>query len=218
MIGTISRLKSITPVTANQHFKTFNMPSSTLLIYILRRDLRLGDNPIFHEISKLKDKPYTHLLPVYVFPAQQLEVSGFIPKNSTEKSPYPEAKSAIGRFWRCGPLRAKFLSQSVWDLKESLENVGSGLVIRVGMQGEIVSNILDNVASQKGDIKVAGVWMTGEEGTEEKREERDIKNVCEKAGVEFKLFTDEKYYIDEYVLQIRLNLFSILFVLLTMLS
>lgn len=175
------------------------MPTPTLLIYLLRRDLRLKDNPIFHEIAKCKDDPYTHLLPLYVFPAQQLEVSGFIPEDSEEKSPYPEARSAIGGFWRCGPHRAKFLSESVWDLKECLEDVGSGLEIRVGLQGEVISKILDSLAKNDTQMKIGGVWMTAEEGTEEKREERDVKRACELAGVELKLFIDEKYYIDEYV-------------------
>jgi deoxyribodipyrimidine photo-lyase len=39
--------------------------------------------------------------------------------------------------------------------------------------------------------------MTEEEGIEEKREELDVKKTCEEHGVEFRLFKDEKYFIDE---------------------
>ena len=70
-----------------------------ILIYLLRRDLRLADNPIFHELARLNSqskKPFTHLLPVYVFPAQQVEVSGFVADG--ESSPYPEARSKVGGF------------------------------------------------------------------------------------------------------------------------
>jgi len=174
------------------------MPSTNILVYLLRRDLRLEDNPVFHELTKQKSPSYTHLLPLYVFSAQQIEVSGFIPKGTGAKSPYPEARSAIGGFWRCGPHRAKFLAESLWDLKETLKEAGSGLEARVGMVGEVIGKLLEGIAKEKeSDVKICGVWMTEEEGGEEKKEERDVRKACEEAGVEFKLFADEKYFIDE---------------------
>lgn len=175
------------------------MSSSRVLIYLLRRDLRLEDNPIFHEISTLSQKsqhPFTHLLPVYVFPAQQVEVSGFV-SSVDERCPFPEARSQTGGFWRCGPFRAKFLAESVWDLKSSLERVGSGLTIRVGMVGDVVTELLRHFQSIE-DVDVYGVWMTSEEGVEEKREEREVRRAVAEAGKEFKLWKDEKYFIDEY--------------------
>jgi deoxyribodipyrimidine photo-lyase len=173
------------------------MSSPRVLIYLLRRDLRLADNPILNEVSKSfyqSQHPFTHLLPVYVFAAQQIEVSGFL-SSDLERSPFPEARSNAAGFWRCGPHRARFLAESVWDLKKSLAGVGSGLEIRVGMAGQIIKELLD--AFQKENTEVAGVWMTDEEGVEEKREERDVKKAAEGAGANFKLWTDEKYYIDE---------------------
>jgi deoxyribodipyrimidine photo-lyase len=175
------------------------MSSSRVLIYLLRRDLRLEDNPIFHEISTLFQKsqhPFTHLLPVYVFSAQQVEVSGFV-SSADECCPFPEARSQTGGFWRCGPFRAKFLAESVWDLKSNLERVGSGLTIRVGMVGHVVTELLRHFQSIK-DVDVYGVWMTSEEGVEEKREEREARRAVAEAGKEFKLWKDEKYFIDEY--------------------
>lgn len=161
----------------------------------MRRDLRFQDNPVFHEVTNLKD--FTHLLPVYVFPAQQIEVSGFIPKNIGKKSPYPEARSAIGGFWRCGKHRVKFLAESIWDLKQTLEDVGSGLEIRVGMIGEVVKTLLEGFTNGSEKFKVGAVWMTRDETVEERIEERDVRSVCRDAGVEFRLFKDEKYFIDE---------------------
>jgi deoxyribodipyrimidine photo-lyase len=176
------------------------MPNSKTLVYLFRRDLRVADNPILQSLVKEKAHGYTHLLPIYVFPAQQLEVSGFIPLGSEEKSPYPEARSRVGGFWRCGPHRAKFLAESVWDLKRGLEEVGSGLYIRVGMVGEVIDNILKSK-----ELNVKGVWMTGEEGVEEKAEERDVKRACAAAGAECVIWVDEKYLIDEYVYFYRLS-------------
>jgi deoxyribodipyrimidine photo-lyase len=180
-----------------QSFSTIKMHASNVLVYLLRRNLRLEDNPVFYELAKQKPPIYTHLLPVYVFSAQQLEVSGFLPKDSETKSPYPEARSAVGGFWRCGPHRAKFLAESVWDLKEILEEVGSGLEIRVGMVGEVIRKMLEGVAKEECETKIGGVWMTEEEGGEEKREESDVRKACEEMGIYFKLFKDEKYFIDE---------------------
>ena len=175
------------------------MKSQGVLIYVLRRDLRLADNPIFHEIQKLSQqpqKPFTHVLPLYIFAAQQIEVSGFL-KNESSRSPYPEARSEVGGFWRCGPHRAKFLAESVWDLKERLQKVGSGLDIRVGTLGRVIEEILDQFKQEKQNVSVSAVWMTEEEGVEEKREERDVRRAAQKAGIDFRLWLDEKYFIDE---------------------
>lgn len=178
-------------------FSATEMSASKVLVYLMRRDLRVEDNPVFHELTKQKTLTYTHVLPLYVFSAQQIEVSGFLPKDTTTKSPYPEAKSAVGGFWRCGPHRAKFLAESVWDLKEQLEAAGSGLEIRVGVVGEVIRKMLEGFAEEEADFKIGGVWMTEEEAGEEKREERDVSKVCEEHGIEFRLFKDEKYFVDE---------------------
>ena len=176
------------------------MPSPRILIYLFRRDLRVTDNPILHEISKSyqqSEHPFTHLLPIYVFPAQQIEVSGFVP-SECERCPFPEARSNVAGFWRCGPHRATFLAESVWELKRSLEAIGSGLEIRVGMLGQVIKNLLDVYRQDAATGEVVGVWMTREEGVEEQREENNIRWAVESGGKSFKLWTDEKYYIDEY--------------------
>ncbi|KAK5175090.1 uncharacterized protein LTR77_000227 [Saxophila tyrrhenica] len=172
--------------------------SSRVLIYLLRRDLRLADNPIFHEIGKLNSqsqKPFTHLLPVYVFPAAQVEVSGFLASDD-QRSPYKEARSEVGHFFRCGRLRAKFLAESVWDLKDDLSKTGSGLEIRVGTMQDVVKSLLDGF-KQQDDVEVHGLWMTSEEGWEEKIEEKEVKDLVRDDGKEFKLWTDEKYFVDD---------------------
>lgn len=159
----------------------------------------MADNPILNEVSKLaqqSQRPFTHLLPVYIFSADQIEVSGFI-SGSDKKSPYPEARSQVGGFWRCGTHRAKFIAESVWDLKHDLQNVNSGLTIRVGTLKDAIRSLLKGFANSQGDGAATAVWMTAEEGVEEKREERDVKRLCGEFGADFKLWGDEKYFIDE---------------------
>lgn len=171
------------------------MAASNILICLMRRDLRLEDNPTFSALSKSAESSYSHLLPLYIFSAQQLQVSGFL--QDDQRYPYPDAQSQVGGFWRCGPHRAKFIGESVWDLKQNLEKVGSGLEIRVGMAGDVMSNMIDAFQNNAVGGKVGAVWMTSEEGVEEKQEEREVRKACLKAGVEFKLWQDEKYFIDE---------------------
>lgn len=175
------------------------MSPPRILVYLLRRDLRFTDNPVLVEISKLYQQsrhPFTHLLPLYVFPAQQLEVSGFL-SSSSERSPFPEARSTTAGFWRCGPHRAKFLAESVWDVKEALEASESGLEIRVGMIGQVIKEILESYKQNSQQGEVVGVWMTSEEGVEERREEKVVKRATEADGKDFRLWVDEKYFVDE---------------------
>lgn len=171
---------------------------SRVLIYLLRRDLRLADNPIFHEISRLNNqsqKPFTHLLPVYVFPAEQIEVSGFL-RSDEQRSPYKEARGQVSGFWRCGRLRAKFIAECVWDLKKDLESVGSGLEVRAGSIQDAMRSILDGFRNRE-DCEVHGVWMTSEASWEELEEEEDVRKLMEEEEKEFKLWADEKYFVDE---------------------
>ncbi|KAK3940593.1 cryptochrome [Diplogelasinospora grovesii] len=163
------------------------------LIYVLRRDLRVSDNPILHHLATSSDHGFTHLLPVYVFPAQQIEVSGFIRDGG--KSPYPEAKSRVGGYWRCGPHRARFIGEAVGDVKRSLASLGSGLVVRVGMPADVVGDLVEGLLEKQHGV--GAVWMTDHEGFEEKQDEKAVASVCEKHGVGFKLWLDEKYFIDD---------------------
>ena len=173
------------------------MSNARIIICLLRRDLRLKDNPIFHSIAQQSSNSVcTHLLPLYVFPAHQVEVSGFLSSDSA-RSPYPEARSGVAGFWRCGTHRARFLAESVFDLKDSLESAGSGLVLRAGKLADVVKDLLAGYEKDESAGKIVGLWMTGEEAVEERREEREVRSVVEGYGKEFKLFRDEKYFIDE---------------------
>lgn len=171
------------------------MAKSNILIYLLRHDLRLSDNPVLHRLATQGDHGFTHLLPVYVIPAHQVQISGFIKDGSP--SPYPEARGTVSKVWRTGPHRAKFLAQCVWDLKESLESVGSGLLVRVGLFSDVTEALIEGLQQQQ--ETVGAVWMTGEAGVEERRDQKSVAAICKKLGTDFLLWDDEKYYVDELV-------------------
>lgn len=169
------------------------MAGGKLLIYLLRRDLRVSDNPVLHHLATSKDHGFTHLLPIFVFPSHQVEISGFL--KDGEQSPYSSAVSKVGKFWRTGPHRAKFLAQSVWDMKKNLEGLDSGLAIRVGSAKDTVQNIIHSLEAD--GQSVGGVWMTEEKSYEEHQEENEVAEVCSTNGIVFKLWSDEKYFVDE---------------------
>jgi deoxyribodipyrimidine photo-lyase len=190
------------------------MSGPKILLYLIRRDIRLSDNPVFHEVVKSFSGPscrFTHVLPVYVFTASQVETSGLF--TTKDDSPFPEARSRVGGFWRCGPHRAKFLGGCVWDLQESLQKIGSDLSIRAGHPDQVVQDIIEvfskpgtpTSGSENSSVdsgakgQVVEVWMTEEKTTEEKTDEKKIKRVTEEKGINFRLFKDEKYFIDEFV-------------------
>ncbi|KAK4117758.1 cryptochrome, partial [Canariomyces notabilis] len=166
---------------------------SSVLIYVMRRELRASDQPIFHHLASTSSHGFSHLLPVYVFHAKQIDISGFVSQGSM--NPYPPARSRLGNYPRCGPHRARFLGESVVELQQSLESLGSGLVIRVGMIDDVVRSLAEGLTTN--GYKVAAIWMTSHEGTEEKHDEKTVADLCGDLGAGFRLWEDEKYLIDD---------------------
>ncbi|KAG6031188.1 hypothetical protein E4U41_007649 [Claviceps citrina] len=169
------------------------MSRAKLLVYLLRRDLRVADNPILHHLASASDHGFTHLLPIYVFPAHQIELSGFL--KGGETSPYPPALSQVGKFWRCGPHRAKFLAESVWSLKNNLEDLGSGLIIRVGSTKDVLDHLVEEMKNAA--MTVNSLWMTEELSWEEEQEQKAIAALCSERDIDFKIWKDEKYFVDD---------------------
>ncbi|KAI0522278.1 cryptochrome [Xylaria bambusicola] len=169
------------------------MSEVNVVIYLVRHDMRVKDNPILDRLASSKDHGFTHLLPLHVIPPYQMEVSGFL-KNGT-KSPYPEARSEVGRFWRCGPHRARFIAQSLWNLKDNYIKLGNDLNIRIGKSHELLKDLINGLKEQQ--IRVSAVWMIAEEGYEEEQEEKNLKEACSALGIQLEMCVDEKYFIDD---------------------
>ena len=62
---------------------------------------------------------------------------------------------------------AVLLAESVWNIKESLEGLGSGLAIRVGAYKDVVQDVLHALKAH--DHTLGAVWMVGHEGTDSAR-------------------------------------------------
>lgn len=90
-----------------------------------RQDLRLHDNEALLEALKMADE----VIPVYVFDERI-----FL------------GKTSYG-FPKTGKYRAKFILESVHDLRESLRKLGSSLIVRVGKPEEEIFKIAQQIKS-----------------------------------------------------------------------
>ena len=93
------------------------MSDKTILVWF-RNDLRVSDNEILLEATRKADK----VLPLYVF------------------DPYYFTTNDDG-LQKTGAIRAKFLIESVTDLRQSLQRLGGDLMIRIGDPAEIIPQI-----------------------------------------------------------------------------
>jgi len=99
-------------------------PAKTAILWF-RQDLRLHDNEALHEALQLCD----NIIPVYVFDERLYE--------KTERYDLPKT----------GPYRAKFIYDSVLDLRKNLREKGSDLCIRFGKPEEEIFNIAHELKS-----------------------------------------------------------------------
>ncbi|CDS00060.1 related to Deoxyribodipyrimidine photo-lyase [Sporisorium scitamineum] len=151
----------------------------SVLICLLRLDLRIHDNPLFYyahqtpkpivstaaektvDLSKLEDEALLgstadYLLPVFVFDEREMELSG-LPGYHRKG---PEACTREYGFWKTGGFRTRFVSESVYDVRSRLRSVGSDLLIRFGIPEEVIANLVN--AFQADGTHVEGVWMQKE--------------------------------------------------------
>src|SRR5476651_2323057 len=95
------------------------MSEKTILVWF-RNDLRIHDNEILLEAVRKADK----ILPVYCF------------------DPYYFKKNASGNS-KTGNIRARFLLESVADLRKNLQNIGGDLLVRIGNPAEILPQLAE---------------------------------------------------------------------------
>ncbi|QYS93265.1 DASH family cryptochrome [Trichoderma simmonsii] len=173
------------------------MSEERIVIYLVRRDLRVADNHILHLLSRhnINDEcSYTHLLPVYVLDPDQVETSGLL-KNG-ERSPHPRALSENSGVWKCGLHRVKFLAEAIWDMKERLEELDNGLIIRVGRFYDILESIYKHYSSDKGGPQISSVWMARGHTPEQISEQQEVYTACYNFGIDYVKFRDREPFVD----------------------
>ncbi|MEO1051567.1 MAG: DASH family cryptochrome [Bacteroidota bacterium] len=123
------------------------------IIVWINNDLRVRDNQALYKAARKGFQVY----PIYVFDPRKFE------------------QSEIG-LPRTGSYRAKFLIESVADLKQNLKRLGSDLLIRVGKPEEVLPELA-------AELKVNWLYTSKEVATEEVEIEEKLEVALAKLGV-----------------------------------
>jgi deoxyribodipyrimidine photo-lyase len=123
-----------------------------------RNDLRLHDNEPIHQALKEK----AQIIPFYCFDERQFKQTSY-------------------GFPRTGKYRAKFLLESVTDLRKSLNKLGSNLIIRKGLPEKIIPAIAQQ-------LNIDEVYYQEEVTSEEIAVEKSLKQALSQIGTKVKTF------------------------------
>lgn len=140
------------------------MPSYQTALVWFRNDLRVRDNETLvraNEASKT-------LIPIYIFDERQFGTTRF-------------------GFKKTGAFRAKFLLESVADLKRSLQALGSDLVIRVGKPELIIADLARQANAE-------AVFFSEESTDEELTVERHLKRALHEHRIKFHTYWQSTLY------------------------
>src|SRR6187402_3929540 len=139
------------------------MGEKTILVWF-RNDLRIHDNEILLEATRKADK----VLPVYCF------------------DPYYFTKTASG-LPKTGSFRARFLLESVADLRGNLQAQGSDLIIRIGNPAEIIPQLAEQ-------YQVSEVYHHREVAYEETEISEQVETALWKIKLNLKHFIGHTLY------------------------
>jgi len=142
------------------------MSDRTILVWF-RNDLRIHDNEILLEALRKADK----VLPVYCF------------------DPYYFQTNASGNP-KTGSIRARFLLESVADLRKNLRAIGGELVVRVGNPAEVLPKLAE-------EFQVNEVYHHREVAHEETEISEEVETALWKMRLNLKHFIGHTLYHKE---------------------
>lgn len=131
------------------------MPSYQTALVWFRNDLRVRDNETLFRAQESA----TTLIPIYIFDERHFGTTRF-------------------GFKKTGAFRAKFLLESVADLKHSLQELGSDLVLRVGKPELIIPELARQIGAE-------AVFFSEESTDEELTVERNLKRAQHTHTIKF---------------------------------
>ncbi|MGK7873950.1 MAG: DASH family cryptochrome [Xenococcaceae cyanobacterium] len=139
------------------------MNKKRILIWY-RHDLRLHD----HEPMYLALKQKAQVIPVYCFDERQFATTSF-------------------GFPKTGVFRAQFLLESVADLRKSLSQLGSNLIIRRGLPEKIIPSLAR-------ELEISAVYFHGEVTSEELAVEEALQTALSQISVPVNRFWGTTLY------------------------
>src|ERR1700744_1154275 len=142
------------------------MSEKTILVWF-RNDLRVHDNEILFEASRKADK----VLPVYIF------------------DPFYFKTTELGLL-KTGNIRARFLLESVADLRSNLQSLGGELIIKTGNPAEIIPQLAQQ-------YQVSEVYHHREVAYEETQISEDVEAALWKIKLNLKHFIGHTLYHKE---------------------
>ncbi len=142
------------------------MSERTILVWF-RNDLRIHDNEILLEAIRKADK----VLPVYCF------------------DPYYFQKNSSGNA-KTGSLRARFLLESVANLRKNLQHIGGDLIVRMGNPAEIIPQLAE-------EYQVSEVYHHREVAYEETERSEQVEAALWKMRLNLKHFIGHTLYHKE---------------------
>jgi deoxyribodipyrimidine photo-lyase len=129
------------------------MPSYQTVLVWFRNDLRVRDNEsLFRAVEQAQT-----IVPIYIFDERQFGTTQF-------------------GFKKTGAFRAKFLLESIANLKQSLQTLGSDLVIRIGKPEQILRELARELNAQ-------AIFFSEESTDEELTVERMLKRALHECAV-----------------------------------
>ncbi|OIV90968.1 hypothetical protein TanjilG_16928 [Lupinus angustifolius] len=157
---------SINPLLPNDPSNAAAFRRSSIVWF--RNDLRVRDN----ESLTTANNDSVSVLPVYCF------------------DPSDYGKSSSG-FDKTGPYRAKFLIQSVTDLRKNLQSRGSDLVVRVGKPETVLVELAKAIGAD-------AIYAHREVSHDEVKMEERIETVMKEENVEVKYsWGSTLYHVDD---------------------
>lgn len=172
------RVTSSAPTLSTQLFpQTIRSPfacppsaggASGTAIVLFRSDLRLDDHPALNQALESAST----IVPVFCFDPRHF--------GRTENG-----------FDKTGKYRARFLIESVQNLRERLKDIGADLVVRIGKPEDVVPDLASRVGASR-------VFLHREVTYEEQNVERELEKQLKNCGVELSiLWSNTLYHCDD---------------------
>ena len=137
------------------------MNNQNILVWF-RNDLRSHDCETLYQASQALKNTGAQVFPVYCFDVRHFGETSF-------------------GFAKTGAFRAKFLIESVANLRENLRSLNSNLIIRIGHP----EDVLPKLAQQ---LEVGSVYYHAEITTEEKAVEINLCEALKEKSITYKIF------------------------------
>jgi deoxyribodipyrimidine photo-lyase len=138
-----------------------NMNNQNILVWF-RNDLRSHDCETLYRASEEANRTGANIFSVYCFDLAHFDETSF-------------------GFEKTGAFRAKFLIESVTNLRESLRSLNSDLMIRLGNPDQILPELTQQ-------LEIGSIYYHAEVTTEEKTLEKKLRSIFKEQKVNFQSF------------------------------